>query len=80
MSDEALTVEMTAADLDMIEAALQTQEKILSVQSRAGGKTARARLNEVKGLLRRMRRQHPQTGTSARTPTWTEAARSLFSL
>ncbi|MEL7092914.1 MAG: hypothetical protein AAFN94_14375 [Pseudomonadota bacterium] len=76
MSDDALSVDMTAADLDMIEAALQTQEKILSVQSRAGGKAARARLNEVKGLLRRIRRQHPQAG--ARPSTWTETARSLF--
>ena len=44
MLDDTYAVDLTKQDLELIEAALQTQEKILSVQSRAGGSAARARL------------------------------------
>lgn len=77
MLDDTHSVDLTKHDLEMIEAALQTQEKILSVQSRAGGSAARARLNDVKGLMRRLRRQSAaaQTGGSV---SWSQTARSLF--
>lgn len=78
MLDETQTIDLTKQDLDVIEAALQTQEKILSVQSRAGGKAARARLNDIKGLLRRLRRQNPVV--AQRGSRWSETAKSLFSL
>ena len=57
MSDSAQNLEFSDHDLEVIEEALFTQEKILSVQSRAGGNMAKTRLNELQGLLRRMRRQ-----------------------
>ncbi|MEO9685389.1 MAG: hypothetical protein ABJR46_00845 [Tateyamaria sp.] len=77
MADESHSVDLTAHDLQLIEAALQTQEKILSVQSRAGGSAARTRLNDIKGLMRRLRRQTP-SAQSAATPSWSKAARQLF--
>ena len=76
MLDDTYTVDLTKQDLELIEAALQTQEKILSVQSRAGGSAARARLNDLKGLMRRLRRQSPVP--NGETPSWGQTARSLF--
>jgi len=77
MLDDTHAVDLTRQDFELIEAALQTQEKILSVQSRAGGGAAQARLNDLKGLMRRLRRQTP-THHSAPC-SWSQAARSLFS-
>lgn len=77
MLDDTHSVDLTKHDLELIEAALQTQEKILSVQSRAGGDAARARLNDLKGLMRRLRRQTP-SAQAAPAPSWSQAARSLF--
>ncbi|WP_299687724.1 hypothetical protein [uncultured Tateyamaria sp.] len=77
MLDDTYAVDLTKQDLELIEAALQTQEKILSVQSRAGGSAARARLNDLKGLMRRLRRQTPAPA-GAETPSWSQTARSLF--
>lgn len=57
MLDKNQIVEFTNHDFDMIEEALFTQEKILSVQSRAGGNAAKTKLNDLQGLLQRMRRQ-----------------------
>ena len=52
-------VEFSEHDLDLIESALHTQEKILAVQSRASGNnTAKVRLNELKSVLRRVRRKN----------------------
>lgn len=78
MLDDIHEVELTKQDLELIESALQTQEKILSVQTRAGGSAARARLNDLKGLMRRLRRQTPRP--NAAPSSWGQAARSLFSL
>ena len=76
MLDDTYAVDLTKQDLELIEAALQTQEKILSVQSRAGGNAARARLNDLKGLMRRLRRQTPAP-TGGEAPSWSQTARSL---
>ncbi len=77
MLDDVQRVDLTKADLELIEAALHTQEKILTVQSRAGGNSARTRLNDLKGLMRRLRRQVPDdTVTPERR--WGDVARSLF--
>ena len=76
MLDDTYAVDLTTQALELIEAALQTQEKILSVQSRAGGNAARARLNDLKGLMRRLRRQTPAP-TGGETPSWSQTARSL---
>lgn len=77
MLDDTHTVDLTKQDLEMIEAALQTQEKILSVQSRAGGAAARTRLNDLKGLMRRLRRQTPAPHAGC-TQSWSQVARQLF--
>ncbi|WP_223423008.1 hypothetical protein [Tateyamaria pelophila] len=77
MTDDTHNVDLTKQDLEMIETALQTQEKILSVQSRAGGGAERARLNDLKGLMRRLRRQTP-TPHSGGSQSWSQAARQLF--
>ncbi len=77
MLDDTHSVDLTTRDLELIEAALQTQEKILSVQSRAGGTAARTRLNDLKGLMRRLRRQTPTT-QSAPATSWSQTARQLF--
>jgi len=77
MLDETHAVDLTADDLELIEAALQTQEKILSVQTRAGGREARARLNALKGLMRRLRRQSRVAARGDQT-SWSDTAKSLF--
>jgi hypothetical protein len=77
MRNESHSVDLTKQDLELIEAALQTQEKILSVQSRAGSNAARTRLNDLKGLMRRLRRQSSAPHAAA-TPSWSQAARQLF--
>jgi hypothetical protein len=66
MLDQYKDVEFSGHDLEVIEEALFTQEKILSVQSRAGGNAAKVRLNELQGLLRRVRSQR---GGQAKQPT-----------
>ncbi len=77
MIDNVQTVDLTRDDLELIEAALHTQEKILTVQSRAGGSSARTRLNDLKGLMRRLRRQVPQAEVT-NEKSWTQMARSIF--
>ena len=77
MLDDTHTVDLTKQDLELIEAALQTQEKILSVQRRAGGSAARTRLNDLKGLMRRLRRQTPAPH-GATGGSWSQVARQLF--
>ena len=77
MPGDIHNVDLTKQDLELIETALQTQEKILSVQSRAGGGAERARLNDLKGLMRRLRRQTPTHNAGCAT-SWGQAARQLF--
>lgn len=48
------TPALSARDLKLIQDALQTQEKILTLQSRAGGNSAKIKLNEIKDLMRRV--------------------------
>lgn len=78
MLDDVQKLDFTRADLDIIEAALATQEKILSVQSRAGGRAARARLNDLKSLQRRLRRQVPDEAPQASASRWSLRALSVF--
>ncbi|MEM6306083.1 MAG: hypothetical protein AAF744_15300 [Pseudomonadota bacterium] len=51
MFDTDKKLDVTQDELAVIEAALHTQAKILSVQAAAGGSGARRRLNEVKRVL-----------------------------
>ena len=58
MMNDKMSVDLTRQELGVIEAALRTQEKILSVQSRADEESpARARLDELKQVLRTLERQ-----------------------
>lgn len=50
------SLELTSEDIKLIEAALHTQKKILSVQSQAGGSGAHLKLNELKRLIARVNR------------------------
>ena len=59
MFDAHLKLEVTQAELAVIQAALETQAKILTVQAGAGGSGARRRLNEVKKVLTRVEEQRP---------------------
>lgn len=76
MLEDVQNVELTRADLDLIESALATQEKILAVQARAGGRNARNKLNDLKSLMRRLRRQVPDTAEEK--PRWSLKALSVF--
>ena len=77
MLDDVQKIDLTKHDLEMISSALQTQEKILSVQGRAGADTARMRLNDLKGLMRRLNRFAPDP-KAAPSQKWSQIARSLF--
>ena len=61
MSNTCQTLEMSSEDVAVIEAALETQSKILHVQASAGGGAARDRLNQVKRVLATVSRQKPAT-------------------
>lgn len=69
---------LSAEDIEMIEGALHTQKKILSVQSEAGGTGARQKLSDLKQLMKRIGRARPSV---ERRPaqTWTQMAISFFS-
>ena len=78
MTNDTHSVDLTHDELEMIEAALQTQEKILSVQSRASDdKTLQTRLTALKTLMRSLPRRN-KTGIAAPAQSWTQIARSLF--
>jgi len=68
-------LDLTAKDIEMIEAALHTQKKILSVQSEAGGSGARQRLTDLTQLIGRIGKAqradgHPTSSSSS----WAQAA------
>ena len=79
MLEDVQKIDLTRRDIELIEAALATQEKILAVQSRAGGRSARARLNDLKSLMRRFRRQVPDAPEAKTESGWTtRLTRSFF--
>ncbi len=59
MSDEKQKLEISQKEFALIEAALHTQAKILSVQAGAGGAKALSRLNDVKRVLATLAQQGP---------------------
>jgi hypothetical protein len=72
-----LNMDLTPEEMSVIEGALRTQEKILSLQAQADGNTgSRDRLKELQGLLSKLGRGTvPTPATAERTCP----ARSLFS-
>ena len=72
------SLELTAKDIELIEAALHTQKMILSVQSEAGGTGAQQKLGDLKHLLKRVGRARPVVkGTSAMS--WAQTAFCMIS-
>ena len=70
------SLDLTASQLAVINAALDTQEKILTVQSRAGSDpAANDQLSKLQSVLRTLRRQTPLVRPSQ---SWGDVARSLF--
>lgn len=75
--DNLNRLDLTTKDIELIEAALHTQKKILAVQSEAGGTGARQKLSDLKYLIKRIGRARPQP--SATNPvSWTQIARGFF--
>lgn len=74
MLDDTKHVSLSRDDIDMIDAALQTQEKILSVQSRAGGKAAQSRLAALQALSHRLRSYAPRQDAK---PIWARLSRAF---
>ena len=77
MLENVKQLELSAKDIALIEAALHTQEKILSVQREAGGAFAHEKLSDLKHLLKRVRRARPQRA-ACMASVWTYLAGSLF--
>lgn len=77
MLDNMNRLDLTKKDIELIEAALHTQKKILAVQSEAGGTGARQKLSELKHLMKRIGRARPQSG-DPQPVSWAQMARGLF--
>ncbi|WP_299862141.1 hypothetical protein [uncultured Roseobacter sp.] len=81
MLDNSHNLDLTAKDIELIESALHTQKKILSVQSEAGGSGARKRLTDLKHLMKRINRSTSRRSMSqpeTQRLGWGHFARSLF--
>ena len=81
MLDPKTCIDFSNHDLELIESALQTQEKILAVQSRASGRnSAKLRLIELQAVLRRVRSKNGKTQQTPcrRVGGLTGFARALF--
>lgn len=77
MLDNLHNLDLTAKDIELIESALHTQKKILSVQSEAGGSGARKRLTNLKHLMKRIDRSMTRASTPP-AQSWASFARTLF--
>jgi hypothetical protein len=77
MFSDTNNLNLTRKDLELIEAALHTQQKILSVQSQAGALRAKQNLTDIKHLIQRLNRQ-TETKPNAAPSSWSQMARSLF--
>lgn len=66
-------LQLSAQDIELIEAALHTQQKILFVQSEAGGTGARQRLTDLQQLMQRIGRARHDDGKSP-SPSWAQSA------
>lgn len=77
MLDNLNRLDLTTKDIELIEAALHTQKKILAVQSEAGGTGARQKLSDLKHLLKRVSRARPHS-SDPQTVSWAQMARGFF--
>ncbi|MEL7100243.1 MAG: hypothetical protein AAGM84_15570 [Pseudomonadota bacterium] len=74
MLDDTQTLRLSTEELALIDTALQTQEKILGVQARAGGSQAKARLGALHGVQRRVRSLAPK---QPRQSLWSRLVRAI---
>ncbi|WP_227270571.1 hypothetical protein [Roseobacter weihaiensis] len=79
MLDSLNRLDLTVKDIELIEAALHTQKKILSVQSEAGGTGSRQKLSDLTHLMKRIGRARPASDDMPAV-TWSQMARGFFSL
>ena len=77
MFNDLHKLELTARDISLIEAALHTQKKILSVQSEAGGAGAREKLSDLTQVIRRVGRANSKI-TPRRARGWLTGLRTIF--
>ena len=70
-------LDLTTKDIELIEAALHTQKKILAVQSQAGGSGPRRTLTDVKQLLKRVGRAR-RTQPENNSVSWARMARAML--
>lgn len=77
MTIQTHSVDLTTDELRLIEAALETQEKILSMQSRANqdGSAAR-RLGDLQALKKSVQKQAPRA--LAQQQSWSDKAWAWF--
>ena len=75
MFENGNTLDLTAKELELIEAALHTQKKILSMQSEAGGTGSRQKLSELKHLMKRIGRSKI---SKSEPISWQLITRTLF--
>lgn len=66
MLDSPHRLELSAKDMDLLESALQTQQKILSVQSQAGGSGAVHKLADLQRLMKRVGRARAARSNGSR--------------
>lgn len=77
MTTSTHSVDLTTAELRLIEAALETQEKILSVQSRSGQDMAAAqRLQDLQAVKKTVQKQAPRA--LEQQQSWSDVARTWF--
>ena len=79
MVQDVKTVELSVQDFELLQAALHTQKKILSVQSAAGGTGSHRKLADLDRLMTRLGRAR-NTPAGASGTGWTGIARGFLSL
>jgi hypothetical protein len=77
MLDNLNRLDLSSKDIELIEHALQTQKKILSVQSQAGGTGAQQKLAEVQRVIKRVGRARPAAVVTTRI-SWAQMAMNFL--
>ena len=78
MFDDTQKLEISQKELELIEAALHTQSKILGVEANAGGSQALRRLNDVKRVLATISQQKRTQRSATRVCPKRSAMARLF--
>ncbi|WP_298972001.1 hypothetical protein [uncultured Roseobacter sp.] len=77
MLDNLHKLGLSEKDIELIESALHTQKKILSVQSEAGGSGAHQKLVDLKHLIKRINRSTIRKPAEP-SQSWSNFLRMLF--